>query len=118
MAEWNYDHDNDDHDDWDRPQPGTAEFDLESALGDMIERDRLGAGVQQSQFSVPTFGIASDGSRTPSIQNGHADDEDVHSGDVRSRGVYGDLGSNVLQPYTGQQDARHPWEATGGMGNA
>ena len=81
VREWhqNYQNNGEGEEEW--PEKGTAEFDLEGALGESVEQERLraswapapaatAAGVGGSTRSVATFGLASDGSRSPLMQEG------------------------------------------------
>ena len=99
MAECNQEYDNQEDDEVEgatsAAAQGTAEFDLEGALGGLSERERLGVVERGPQLPVPTFGIASDGSRTPSVHDGRVDEEDVRR--VQARG---DFSANVHQQLT------------------
>ena len=72
------------------PERCTVEFDLEGALGRSIEQEQLraswfsalaatAAGGGGSMRSVATFGLASDGSKSPLMQEDQLDEENVDS---------------------------------------
>ena len=77
MAEWN-------QASYAGGEAGQAEFDLEEALGGILEGDRQveGPGFQWDRRSVPTFGMDSDGSSrdnssTPSLGKGEVVEENM-----------------------------------------